>query len=1205
MLHTEDYEILLPDRLPKNRNNPFILSVGPTFTMGVPIILMALFGSKIYGSNNTFVYMMLITGGSGCLLGIIWGCANYFYKKRIQQKEENARREEFELYINKTRKYLIGCMTENREYMLNKYQSSGQLLNKVKEEELFRRLPEDEDFGFIRLAIGNIKFQMNVYVTNTVKEMFPGKEIVEANNVVKDFEILNDVPVGIDFIKDRLIGFDYDSSRPLELNVLLSMVCQLCYNVDPGKLRLCVFYDMENVSERGFADSIKWLPHVWAKDGNCRMLCGDRQSMQDVLPAIEKLSVNKDEKIVIIILNDKFLLEETALYGWLEGSTKTNIYVWYCKDKKKMPANIRNIVNREAYKDIEGISISNMEEFGRRLSGMNIQAMIKEGEIPDHVDILELYDSEFLDQIDICANWSNNRPEERLKVPIGLGSNGRKIYLDIHEKFHGPHGIVAGTTGSGKSELLQTYIVSMCLSFSPEDVNFFLIDYKGGGTGNKIEGLPHCAGVISNLSGSQIQRAIKAIASENIRRQTLLSKASVSHIDEYQRLYKLGSVEEAMPHLVLIIDEFAELKKEEPDFMQQIISLAAVGRSLGIHLVLSTQKPAGVVDDKIWSNSNFKLCLKVQDRQDSIDMLHRPEASYLTNPGQCYIEIGNNEYFDLFMCGYCGGYLNSKEDNNPKVYYLTPSGKRLCIKPEEDNNKGKGKLESLVDFITDASAQMKIKPVRNLYLSPIPDYIEYDAGHNKLTDINNNTKIHLDYDGKEILLGVYDDPCRQVHGIVTYNPKIHGNMAAAGGPRTGKTNLLMTIMSQLRSEDEALTIDISQKDIHTAKHSCKVLGRLKDNEETDIFFYHLSKEFEKHKNKEKTNRLFILIDNFGTFYKSLTENEQELILKMLAEGIGYSIYFLITGNGISDFTQKIFIKIKTTLCFEMMDSFQYGDVIRQYHIDVYPQNNTPGRCLFKIDEEWLESQIVMVTGSENLDNEEQFPSIPKKPVYESFINESSGFKTKCRLPIGYSLKTGYVRGVDMRAGSFIIAGNDYLLKHELLKEIQMTMVSFGGSEDMIFHYISDGQYSVQGIGDLDCADIGNLLMKSKAILIEDIYSFVNLVEKQELKESIWNYLEASAEGRTNTFIVAVFNSQKDADIVFGRFFRAMTDYEQGIYIGGNVATQRVFDFGDLSFSMANMQMDKGCGLMKIHGYNKTVFLKLPILTEEISEDDYD
>lgn len=99
MLHTEDYEILLPDRLPKNRNNPFILSVGPTFTMGVPIILMALFGSKIYGSNNTFVYMMLITGGSGCLLGIIWGCANYFYKKRIQQKEENARREEFELYI--------------------------------------------------------------------------------------------------------------------------------------------------------------------------------------------------------------------------------------------------------------------------------------------------------------------------------------------------------------------------------------------------------------------------------------------------------------------------------------------------------------------------------------------------------------------------------------------------------------------------------------------------------------------------------------------------------------------------------------------------------------------------------------------------------------------------------------------------------------------------------------------------------------------------------------------------------------------------------------------------------------------------------------------------------------------------------------------------------------------------------------------------
>lgn len=142
--------------------------------------------------------------------------------------------------------------------------------------------------------------------------------------------------------------------------------------------------------------------------------------------------------------------------------------------------------------------------------------------------------------------------------------------------------------------------------------------------GNLFAKLPHVLGRISNLSGNQIHRAMVSIKSENVRRQKLFNESGVNNINAYTTLYKHGEVKEPIPHLFIVIDEFAELKREEPDFMRELISVAQVGRSLGVHLILATQKPAGTVDDNIWSNSRFHLCLRVQDRQDSMDMLHKP-----------------------------------------------------------------------------------------------------------------------------------------------------------------------------------------------------------------------------------------------------------------------------------------------------------------------------------------------------------------------------------------------------------------------------------------------------------------------------------------------------------------------------------------------------------------------------------------------------
>ena len=226
--------------------------------------------------------------------------------------------------------------------------------------------------------------------------------------------------------------------------------------------------------------------------------------------------------------------------------------------------------------------------------------------------------------------------------------------------MHGPHGLIAGMTGSGKSEFIITYILSLAINYHPYEVAFVLIDYKGGGMAKSFENLPHTAGVITNLDGSSIKRSLISIESELKRSQAIFGvtskKVGVSNIDiyKYQKLYREGTVMEPLQHLFIISDEFAELKREEPEFMKELISVAQVGRSLGVHMILSTQRPSGTVDENIWANSKFRLCLRVQDRQDSMDMLHRVEAAYLTQAGRCYLQVGNDEIFELFQSGWSG-----------------------------------------------------------------------------------------------------------------------------------------------------------------------------------------------------------------------------------------------------------------------------------------------------------------------------------------------------------------------------------------------------------------------------------------------------------------------------------------------------------------------------------------------------------------------
>ena len=215
-----------------------------------------------------------------------------------------------------------------------------------------------------------------------------------------------------------------------------------------------------------------------------------------------------------------------------------------------------------------------------------------------------------------------------------------------------------------------------------------------------------------------------SIKSENKRRQRILKECKVNNINDYTRLFNSGSVNEPIPHLLIIIDEFAELKKAEPEFMQELISVGQVGRSLGVHLLLATQKPGGVVDDKIWSNSRFRICLKVQEREDSMDMLHNMDACQITQTGRGYLQVGNNEVYELFQAGWSGA-LFQQEDTEVAACLVQTDGAIYKRRKNAEKNRKKKitQLQAIKQYIIRFAKEKEYQEGRKLWLEPLAKYI--------------------------------------------------------------------------------------------------------------------------------------------------------------------------------------------------------------------------------------------------------------------------------------------------------------------------------------------------------------------------------------------------------------------------------------------------------------------------------------------------
>lgn len=713
-LDTDTIEIEAPPAPGEEEEMPLIMLIGPSLTMMLPMMMgsgMAIISSRMGGaSSGVYMYTGLITALFSGIFGAYWAVSNMKYARKKARQNETRRFDAYSEYLLTCSEQVKKKYMESIQILKERYPSVDQVIGNGSRisDELWGRNRSHEDFLYHRLGVGDRPFQIAIEVPKEKFQLINDSLADKPKFIKESYKTLHDVPVGIDLEENTLIGIVGGEKKAGAYPVVYTLAAQLATQNCYTDVKMAFITRDEKFNGQDAWSFALWLPHVWSQNKKNRYVSLDPSQASDVcydltqilrqrgeemsLPGGERMKFNPH---YVLFVEDESLLKGELINKYIYDKEK-NLGITTILMAEKyadLPNNCECIIQNDTeYQGIFNVKSGRNNGIPVKFDTMNIKALCKiakmlshlevnevevGGEIPGAVTFFEMYGVTSLKEFNVLERWKKNRTYDSMKSLIGIKSGGQYCYLDLHERYHGPHGLVAGTTGSGKSETLQTYMLSLALNFSPDDIGFFIIDYKGGGMGNLFSGLPHILGQISNLSGNQVHRAMVSIKSENLRRQRVFNENGVNNINAYTRLYKNGEARQPVPHLFIIIDEFAELKREEPDFMRELISVAQVGRSLGVHLILATQKPSGTVDDNIWSNSKFKLCLRVQDRQDSMDMLHKPDAAYLTQAGRGYLQVGNDELYEQFQSGWSGAIYDGEGGSAKQVIaqLLTSTGR--------------------------------------------------------------------------------------------------------------------------------------------------------------------------------------------------------------------------------------------------------------------------------------------------------------------------------------------------------------------------------------------------------------------------------------------------------------------------------------------------------------------------------------------------
>ena len=1244
----EDANITIdpPPGMQEEDKTPAIFTIGPMLTMammsmstGYTSLVGVIDGTTDWGT----ALPTLLMSGTMLTTMLLWPTLQSNYQKKQQRLAEEERVTKYTAYLESKKEKIQTEMKIQRQILIDNYLPLSQIKDIIyqKKRNLWERELDQEDFLDLRLGIGSSELRGNISIPEEHFSLKDDELLKEVYKVGATSRVLESVPVSLNFIEKNIVAIIGVANN--KKGFIEGLMLQILAFHSYEDLKIVILTNEQNASDWEY---LRIAPHNWSNNKEVRYFATNLDEAKAVSLELEKeiqarkfkdsngrmdlnnadyhhykpyyLLITDDYKSVRDIELVKDVCEMHINFGFslivisprlvnIPNECKTFISIG---DKKSGVFESELVSNKQKEFDADYDPSLNIQECCKIIANIPIDIAKENKVLPQSVSFLEMYNVGMIEQLNILNKWRTNDPTMSLQAPVGLDKSRELFKLDLHEKAHGPHGLVAGMTGAGKSEFIITYVLSMAINYHPYEVSFILIDYKGGGLTGAFENretgmkLPHLAGTITNLDTVEMNRSLASIQSELRKRQRLFNQArdslneSTIDIYKYQSLYRRGLVKNPISHLVIISDEFAELKDQRPEFMEQLISTARIGRSLGVHLILATQKPSGVVNDQIWSNSKFRICLRVQDKSDSMDMIKCPDAAEIKTTGRFYLQVGYNELFAMGQAAWAGAQYYPTEKRKKKVDQsinivdnVGSVVKTLDTKEGEITVPSQGEeVTNIIKYIVREAEKEKIS-IDQLWLDRIPDVIYID-------------KLKKKYNYKSVrnvinpIIGEYDDPDNQAQNILTLPISADGNTIVFGSAGSGKELMLTSIIYSCISNHDTKEINfyildfgaetltmfrnaphvgevVLSNDAEKIENLFKMILGIIEERKKIFVDYNGSYDFYIHHGGRQIPLIVVVINNVEAFFESYNDYE-EIIGQVTRDCLKYGVIFIFSTNGPNTVRYRIRQNFKQNVVLQFNDPMDYSSVIpgvrKKEPSKVYGRGLILREGIYEFQtafayaEEKLTDYIKVI--SNKLDEMCEFKAqrVPILPdtVSQDFVRQYLG--SLAHIPVGVAKDSLAVATISLQNSLiYNITGDDVSIETQFIRGLINNILTVNGSECLIFDANSVlGEYAKDNVL-YDSGDCNNAIEKLNAAYNENnpekttvcflmnLNSFLGKMEAT--KKTDFTNLIGNCKQVSNIKFVIVDTIDAIKSINFESWFKGNADLAEGIWLGNGIGNQ--------------------------------------------------
>jgi S-DNA-T family DNA segregation ATPase FtsK/SpoIIIE len=801
---------------------------------------------------------------------------------------------------------------------------------------LWERRPSDDDFLALSAGYGEVPFRPAL-----AERHAPAPD---AEMVLAEHGWLELAPVPVRLAGGGVVGIV--GERQQALSLARALLCQAAVLHGPADLTTAIFTESPAADEW---DWVKWLPHARDAGGAAGRQLAVGTTAGAAL-ATELADRDEDDpRHVLAVLDSPALIEGRGAAGraLLRSGEKVSGIV-LARSSERLPAACTVVVELadEAGEArllrpqtgeridpllVAGISTATARECAVALARFeDADLQLAGGALPGHVGLLALLGILEPEPAELRERWRASASHTSLLARFALSEDGP---LDVDLVADGPHGLVAGTTGAGKSELLRSLVGSLAAEHSPTRVNFVLIDYKGGSAFGECAELPHTVGIVTDLDEQLGERALLSLEAELRYRERVLREHRASDLIEYDRQVADGRAA-ALPRLLVVIDEFATLASELPDFVPSLVGIAQRGRSLGVHLVLATQRPSGAVNENIRANTNLRVCLRVQTPQDSSDVIDSPAAARIprNQPGRAQVRLGPSELLPVqtaLVSGVTAGGRAAAVTLAPFVPAVGAAASNGAVAASATEPSDLKRLATAA-----AEAFAPAEPLRRPWLPPLPAEVALTS----LPEFGPPRPLGGDR-GLVVPFALGDDPEAQAQYAVGWNLSA-GNLLLYGIGGSGTTTTLATVALSLAQMTDPAALHLYVLDFGAGElgalgalpHVGAVIGAA-EHERQRRLLHRLRGELGARRAldpaaRAAAPRVIVLLDGYAGFASEHADIAgdalREALARVWADGPELGIHIAISADRLGAVPTALASLAQQRLAFQLADVADYA-----------------------------------------------------------------------------------------------------------------------------------------------------------------------------------------------------------------------------------------------------------------------------------------